>query len=63
MFVFPPVEAAKPNLKVGGTAPFIIAKLGMSSSVSPTSKLLLLFKSKATDRRLGVAEFVGANVT
>ena len=57
MFVSPPVEAAKPNLKVGGTAPFMVAKLGMSSTVSPASKLSLPFKSKATDRRLGVAEF------
>jgi hypothetical protein len=63
MFVFPPVEAAKPNLKVGGTAPFIVAKFGMSSSVSPASNVPLLFKSKATVRRLGVAEVVGNNVT
>jgi hypothetical protein len=62
MFEFPPVEAAKPNLKVGGTAPFMLATLGMSSSVSFAAKILSPSKSKATERRLGVAEFGGANV-
>ena len=38
MFVLGPVEAAKPNLKVDGTAPFVVAKFGISISVSPGPK-------------------------
>ncbi len=57
-----PVEPAKPNLKVGGTAPFVAIKFEMSISVSPGSKVPLLFKSMATARRPLGSAAAGNNV-
>ena len=48
MFVEPPVELAKPNLKVAGTAPFTAAKSGMLISVSVGTNTPSPFKSTAT---------------
>ena len=63
MFVLGPVAAAKPNLKVGGIAPFTNVKFRISISVSPASrKSPSLFKSKATVRRLGIDGLAGNNV-
>ena len=48
MFVEPPVELAKPNLKVGGIAPFTVTKFGMLIIVSLGTNTPSLFESKAT---------------
>ena len=52
MFVNEPVELAKPNLKVGGIAPFTRVKSGMSIKVSVASNMSLPLVSTATERRL-----------